>query len=147
MKPEILKSLLVDRELGELTPEVVELLNAYLDHVPEARAEAQATARTVETARETIRRFPELAVTPATTPSSRSEPIRSWFVPSLAYAAAAMAVAAVAGWIGFRTGISETHRDKTAIVARATDHRFEGLWTQYRVVYDSGHSFVVAQQR
>ena len=101
MKSETLRSLLVDKELGELTPDVVELLDAYLTAVPEAQAEADAMTRTVETARETVRRFPELAATPTTTATLRTEVIRHWFAPSLAYAAALIAVAGIAAWLGF----------------------------------------------
>jgi anti-sigma factor RsiW len=147
MKSEILRSLLVDRELGELTPDVVELLEAYLTAVPEAQSEVNAITRTVETARETVRRFPELAVTPVTTATLRTEVIRHWFAPSLAYAAALIAVAGIAAWLGFHAGASKTGTGRVTVAARAPDHRFEGLWTQYQVVYDSGRAtFAVTQQ-
>ena len=38
IKPETLRALLVDRELGELAPEVKELLDAYIEAIPSARA-------------------------------------------------------------------------------------------------------------
>lgn len=145
MKSETLRSLLVDRELGELAPEVVELLDAYLATVPEARAEADTMARTVHTARETVRRFPELVATAPITATSRIEAIRPWFAPSLAYAAALIAVAGIAMWLGFRAGVSNSGADKTTVATRTIDHRFEGLWTQYHIVYDSGRPFVVAK--
>ena len=147
MKSETLRSLLVDRELGELAPDVVELLDAYLASVPEARAEAETMARTVHTARETVRRFPELAATAPITATSPVEVIRPWFAPSLAYAAALIAVAVIAAWAGFRTGVSKSGADKTAVATRATDQRFKDLWTQYQIVYDSGHAFVVAREQ
>jgi hypothetical protein len=147
MKSETLRSLLVDRELGELAPDVVELLDTYLAFVPEARAEAETMARTVQTARETVRRFPDLAATAPMTATSRVEAIRPWFAPSLAYAATLVAVAGIAMWLGFRAGVSASGTDKTAAAARAPDHRFEGLWTQYQIVYDSGRAFVVAKEQ
>lgn len=146
MKSETLRSLLVDQELGELAPDVVELLEAYLATVPEARAEADAMAHTVHVARETVRRFPELVATPTATATSRVETIYPWFAPWLAYAAVLIAVAWIAAWFGFQAGVSKTGVDRVVVAARAPDHRFEGLWTQYHIVYDSGRAFVVAKQ-
>ena len=149
MKTETLRSLLVDRELGELAPDVAELLDAYLANMPEARAEADTMARTVHTARETVRRFPELVATPSTTnATSRVETIRFWFTPSLAYAAALIAVGVTAAWLGFHAGVSNRSVDTKVTVTRAPDHRYDGLWAQYQVAYDSRRgAFVVAQRQ
>ena len=125
MKSETLRSLLVDKELGELTPDVVELLDAYVTSVPEARSQIDIVARTVHTTRETMRRFPELIATPSTTNATpRIEVIRRYSL----------------------TGPGK--RDPSVTVTRAPDHRYEGLWAQYQVAYDSRRgAFVVAQRQ
>ena len=46
MNPQYLESLLSDRELGELSPEAADLLEAYLRLSPEARVRAGAMAAT-----------------------------------------------------------------------------------------------------
>jgi anti-sigma factor RsiW len=48
MKPETLNSFLLDRSLGELTPELDELLDAYLAHEPAASTRARAYRATVD---------------------------------------------------------------------------------------------------
>ena len=129
MKTETLRALLVDRELGELPPEVKELLDAYIEVVPATRSEVEATTRTLSTARETVRRYPNLEVTTET----KVIPIWMW----LARAAAVIVVAA-AGWFALRPG-------KTAppVVQRPV----KKVWAQYQVAYDSSRGrYVVAQQ-
>jgi len=135
MKQETLQAFLVDRELGELTADVTELLDAYVAAVPAAQAEANATTRTVSTARDTIRRYPYLVPTAGT--ETEVIPIFLW----LARIAAVIAVAAIAGWVGYRTG----HAGKTA--PTVVENRVHGVWAQYQVAYDSRRgAFVVAQQ-
>ena len=147
IKPETLRALLVDRELGELAPDVKELLDAYIEAIPSARAEADATARAVNTTRETVRRFPELAEPWPTKAAVRFELFRFRLAPSLAYAAALVLVSGVAAWVGYRAGVSKPSAEKSAGVTRATDHRYEGLWAKYEVGYDTRRgAFVVAQQ-
>jgi hypothetical protein len=135
MKSETLRALLVDHQLGELPADVTELLDAYIAAVPAARSEADATARTVNTARETIRRYPNLV--PTAEPEAEVIPIFLW----LARIAAVIAVAAIAGWVGYRTG----HAGKTA--PTVVENHIKGVWAQYQVAYDSSRGrFVVAQQ-
>jgi hypothetical protein len=146
MNPETLRSLLVDCELGELAPDIVELLDAYLEAVPAARTEANAITRTVSTARETVRHFPDLA--PTSEVESRVIPMISWLTPWLARAAALVAVAGLAAWIGYHAGASGNSAGNTEVVARAADHRFDGLWTRYQVAYDTHRAaFVVEKQQ
>jgi hypothetical protein len=148
MNPETLRGLLVDRELGELAPDIVELLAAYLEAVPAARSEADAMARTVSTARETVRHFPDLTPTSEAEAEPRVIPMISWFAPWLARAAALVAVAGLSAWIGYHAGVSGSSSGRTEVVARAADHRFDGLWTRYQVAYDSHRAaFVVEKQQ
>ena len=59
MKPDTLHALLIDRALGELPPDVAQLLDAHLAIDPVARDEARRILATVDLAGQTIRRFPE----------------------------------------------------------------------------------------
>jgi hypothetical protein len=148
MKPEVLRALLADRELGELSPDVKELLDAYLEAVPSARAELDATTRTMSVARETVRRFPDLARTSEMETEPNIVSMIPWLVPWMARAAALIAVAGLSVWIGYRAGVSGGSADKTVAVARTADHRFDGLWTRYQVAYDSHRAaFVVEKQQ
>jgi hypothetical protein len=51
MKPEYLERLLIDRELGELAPEVMVLLEEYLELSPEVREQADTTRNLLQLAR------------------------------------------------------------------------------------------------
>jgi anti-sigma-K factor RskA len=142
MNPESLRALLIDRQLGELPPDVAELLDAYVEAVPAARAEADAVAGTVTTTRETISRFPDLAPKVEGQTEIQIIPIFFW----LSRMAALVAVAALAGWLGYRAGQSNAPVNEPAVVAHAADHRFDGLWAQYQVAYDSRRGTVVVSQ-
>ena len=54
MKTETLEALLLDHALGELSPEVVELLETHLAHNPEAAQQADGLASTVQLARQAM---------------------------------------------------------------------------------------------
>ena len=143
MKPETLRALLADKELGELTAEASELLDAYLIAVPAARADADTVARTIRTARETVRRFPELVAKPTSPVGSPVEVVRHWLAPSLAYAAALIAVAGIAAWLGFLAGASSHKANRMlTVTSNVPGASFQGLWAQYRVVYHSGRASV-----
>ena len=144
MKTETLRALLMDREFGELPGDVAELLDAYVAAVPAARAEADATARTVSTTRDTIHRYPDLAPTTEMEVESQITPIVYWLASRLARAAALIAVAALAGWLGYCAGHIASPDGRLqaagntgAAAPRVVDSRFKGLWTQYQVAYDS----------
>jgi anti-sigma factor RsiW len=59
MKIEILEPLLLDHALGELSPEVTALLEAYLAQNPEAAARARALNETLALARQAVAPAPE----------------------------------------------------------------------------------------
>ncbi len=63
MKPEQLESLLMDRALGELDPEVAALLDEYLREHPEAQREAERWVRFVAVAGEAVRAVPPVTGT------------------------------------------------------------------------------------
>ena len=52
MKTDTLETLMLDQAMGELRPEVVELLEAYLTHAPEAAREAAGLVATIRLARQ-----------------------------------------------------------------------------------------------
>jgi len=54
MKPESLEALLLDQALGELSPEVTELLEAHLARSPESAAQSRELASTAILARESV---------------------------------------------------------------------------------------------
>ena len=135
MNPETLRALLIDRQLGELPPEIAGLLDAYLEAVPMARAEADSVAQTLNTTRETIRRCPDLA--PAAETEANVIPIFLW----LARAAAVIVIASAAGWFGYRAG----HAGK--IAPPVVENRVKGVWAQYQVAYDSHRGAYVAVQQ
>jgi hypothetical protein len=129
MKTETLRAFLVDRQLGELPPDTAELLDAYIAAVPAARAEADATARTMSIARDTMRRHPELL------PEAEKKviPVFLW----LMRAGAMVAIVAAAGWLIYRTS-------KTTPVVQK---RAQPVWAQYQTAYDPRRGgYVVTQQ-
>jgi anti-sigma factor RsiW len=71
MKPETLNSFLLDRSLGELTPELDELLDAYLAHEPAALTRARAYRATVDLAHAAL----------ATTTDVKPPAIARWRTP------------------------------------------------------------------
>ncbi|MBE7499956.1 MAG: hypothetical protein HS113_06530 [Verrucomicrobiales bacterium] len=100
MKPESLHALLTDRELGELSPEAGELLDAWLAEHPGA-APAPDVCRLHDTVRMVFARFPELAR--PRPPAWRHSPCRRGWV-ALAWAASVAALLAGTSWVGFRLG-------------------------------------------
>lgn len=156
MKPETLNALLVDHELGELPPDVTELLNAYLGMAPSARHEADIMARTVRTAREAVRRFPELARDTEAHSPSNVLPLVAKLAPWLARAATLVAVAGLGAWLGYRAGVNsipaENERvanvgDTRTVASSPAGADFKNLWARYDVAYDQRRGvFTIARQ-
>lgn len=101
MRPESLQALLLDRELGELPAETVELLEAWLAAHPESATSVPALRRTLETTQAAIRRFPELA---RPEPGRIASPVFRWRLVPLALAASLVLVFGGSAWLGFRAG-------------------------------------------
>ncbi|MCZ7641162.1 MAG: hypothetical protein M5U12_37005 [Verrucomicrobia bacterium] len=100
MKPESLHALLTDRELGELTAEAAELLDAWLAEHPDV-APTPDVRRLHETVRTVFARFPDLAW-PRPAAGRHSACRRGWV--ALAWAASVVALLAGTSWVGFRLG-------------------------------------------
>jgi hypothetical protein len=154
-----------------LPSDVTELLDTYLDLVPTARRQADVMARTVGTARETVRRFPELARGTEVQSPSNVVPIAQW-LPWLARAAMVAAVAVFCSWLGYRAGINsipvqsarmseksggemvgtmQANADKNTAEEPQTTvkggHRTGDVWARYNVAFDRNRgSFTVAVQ-
>jgi len=110
MKPESLQALLIDRELGELPAEAVELLDSWLAEHPGSATAVPELRRAIETTRATVRRFPELARAGAAGESAATESASlrpgggRWRLFPLAWAAAVLVLAGSTAWLGFRAG-------------------------------------------
>lgn len=147
MKTETLQALLLDRELGELSPEVAELLEAYLAEHPAALGESEAAVHTVNTMRETVRRFPHLVAVAEPPEGGRVVAVRSWRYPWLLRAAALIMATSVAAWLGYEGGRSGTTPGNVA-AGQKQGGQFDGLWTQYQVAYDANRRpFVTSYTR
>ena len=90
MNQETLRNLVLDRELGELSPEASLLLDAYLAEHPEWKSESRQTADLLLLASESTRRFPERG-------HAVSAPASSWHGASTRLMALAAAVVLFAG--------------------------------------------------
>ncbi len=102
MKPETLDALLIDRSLGELSPEVEELLLAYLEADPAAAGRQTGLDATLRTARESVAL--KLDRPRRTTPFAELSQGRPWRPrvriawPEILRLAAGLAAGIVLGW-------------------------------------------------
>lgn len=103
MKPETLKRLVIDRTLGELTPDAEELLVAYLDCNADAARSVEDISGIIETANRAVR-IGSKQEEPGPLPSPRfvavasshnRRPLAAWAKP-----VAAAAVIGLAFWLG-----------------------------------------------
>jgi hypothetical protein len=149
MKTESLHALLLDRELGELPSETLELLDAWLAEHPESTAAVPSIRRTLETASAAVRRFPEL---------SRPEPgvitfpgSRFRLIP-LAWAASILILLGGSAWLGFRAGqdsaqkaMAGNHREpEIALPAHAIQKG--GPWARYAFASDPRGGLTVVRR-
>lgn len=114
MKPHELQALVVDWQMGELRPEVIALLEAYLDQNPDARKEVGQIEETLRLTRKAVQQHPELVPSPGTelkadeptgTGGSRRL-LRGGLVPAWFKAAAVLALAGLVGLGGYKLGTS-----------------------------------------
>ena len=134
MKPESLNALLIDRELGELPPETVELLEAWLVEHPDSAAAVPPLRRTLETTGAAVRTFPELA---RLEPNVLELPVSRFRLVPLALAASVLILLGGTAWLGFRAGqdsvqkaTAGNHREPSSVPpAKAVKN--SGPWTRY----------------
>jgi hypothetical protein len=147
MKPESVNALLVDRELGELSAEAAELLDAWLAEHPQSAAVVPSLRRTVAATRAAVRRFPELAW-PEPEPTRARFGLSTVRLPSgprfkwvpLALAASLMFVIGAAAWLGFRAGegsaLLAAKEESPAPTLHANAARSSGPWARYALASD-----------
>jgi anti-sigma factor RsiW len=103
MKTETLEALLLDHALGELSPEVAELLETHLARNPEAARQADGLASTVQRARQALAVTQEAPRRSLAVERLRREQMtrrRRAFIWELARLAACVALGLTLGWYG-----------------------------------------------
>jgi hypothetical protein len=149
MKPESLHALLIDRELKELPPDTLELLEAWLAEHPESTAALAAVRQTLETTGAAVRRFPELARPELDT---RAVPFRSPPLVPLAWAASILLLLGGTAWVGFRVGQDSApavavHKDsEPAAVPGVSPARPDDPWARYALASDQQGGLTVIRR-
>jgi anti-sigma factor RsiW len=144
-----LLALIVDQHAGELTPEVAELLEAYLAQNPTARAEAVRIREALAVTEKTLIHHPKLARVENvhTANSSLAPKGRRQFTASWLPKAASIAVLAVlTGAGGYFAGRKASPRSADGIViAEATSRlpRKDSPWARYRFASDGAGMQIV----
>lgn len=139
MKSESLQALLIDGELGELSSETVELLEAWLAEHPESTAAVPSIRRTLETTSAALRRFPELA---RPEPNVIAFPARRFRLIPLALAASVLILLGGSAWLGFRAGEASAQKamagnhPETAPPPPANAVHNTGPWARYTLASD-----------
>jgi anti-sigma factor RsiW len=103
MKPETLEALLLDHAMGELSPEISELLEAHLAHRPEAARQAAALFGTVVEARRAVAVRAEAPQRPLAVGRLRQAQVvrrRQAFIWEGAKLAACVVLGLTLGWYG-----------------------------------------------
>jgi anti-sigma factor RsiW len=103
MKTETLEALLLDHAMGELSPEVAELLETHLTRNPEAARQAAGLASTVQQARQAVAMSQEVPHRPlavARLQQERRAQRRRAFIWELARLAACVVLGLTLGWYG-----------------------------------------------
>lgn len=140
MKPESLHALIIDRHCGELSPEAAELLDLHLANNPAALAEAERILQSLAITRDVVLRHPELARDARVQRPAGPKARWALAMPSLARAAAALLLAALAGAGGFVAGRSESHavasRTSPPTKTNQAPPRKESPWARYRMTFD-----------
>jgi len=139
MKPESLHALLIDRELGELSAEAVELLDAWLAEHPESSVAPGSIRRTLETTSAALRRFPELARAEHKSNVLAFPAPRLRLIP-LALAASILILLGGATWFGFQAGQqfaqkTASHQNASAVPRENLVNR-AGPWARYALASD-----------
>jgi anti-sigma factor RsiW len=103
MKTENLETLLLDHALGELSPEVAELLETHLARNPEAARQADGLASTVQRARQALavtQEAPRRSLSIERLRQAQLTHHRRAFIGELARLAACVALGLTLGWYG-----------------------------------------------
>jgi hypothetical protein len=139
-----LHALLIDQYLGELAPEVVELLESHLAQNAPARAEAERIRQTMVITQQAVQAHPELArVGNGDSAPVQGPPARRNSMAWLAKAAAIAAMAGLAGAGGYFAGQnSEPAFTAAPLPAPATTlaevPRKDSPWARYQIAHEPG---------
>lgn len=150
MKPQSLQALLIDRELGELPPDTVELLDAWLAEHPESATGIPPLRRTLETTTAAIRRFPELG---HPQPNAAAFLTPHFRLAPLALAASVLILLGGSAWLGFRAGehsgmaLAKSQAEPApAPAALASAAKREGPWARYAVGSDPAGGLILVRR-
>jgi len=138
MKPESLHALVIDQHSGELSPEVADLLEAYLVLQPAARKEAEHITETLLLMNATVAEHPECVrvwaqdgIKPVCVPR------RKMTLPMWIKAAAVIAFSALIAAGGFYAGANHLSSPSPSIKSVASvAPRRDSPWAQYRMALD-----------
>ena len=136
MKPESLHALVIDQHSGELSPEMVELLEAYLATNPTAREEAARIVEVLRLTSEAVARHPECVRVFAPTEIKPVREVRhKWTPPLWLKAAAVVAFSTLTAAGGFYLGSA---RPEDSVIASTTPvaPRKDSPWARYRMALD-----------
>lgn len=118
MSPESFDVLITDRELGELPPETLELLEAYLALHPKAEAEGADVMETIAVARRAVVMPPEIPRSELVVNRLRQERAR-WGMrrrlTAVARVAAGVALGLGIGWLWFARSITTSSTSVAAV--------------------------------
>lgn len=143
MNTSSLHALIIDQHMGELSPEVAELLETHLAQNAEAQAEAERIRQTLDVTQQSVVLHPELARVGAeesALPSGRAlgRIITAW----LAKAAAIALLAGLAGAGGYlaarKPEVLPIAKNTTAPTVLPQAPRKDSPWARYRIAHDSG---------
>jgi anti-sigma factor RsiW len=145
MNPQSFHALVIDRQLGELSPEAGELLELHLAQNPAARSEAERILQSLAVTGDAMLHHPELSRVP---PVSKPSAISSWrrsIAPWMMRAAALVLLTLTAALFGFMAGrarpSSEGGVGTFAVVSQPSPATTKpGPWARYRVTYDPAGS-------
>lgn len=135
MNPKSLEALIVDCSLGELPLEAIELLDAYLELHPEAKAEAKKIEETLAISRQAVSARPKLFSEAALDEErDKEEKIVPLQTSAWMRAAAAIALLTLVGLAGYLAGNRDSgDHESESLLSNATD----SPWARYRIT-DSG---------
>ncbi|MCX6847451.1 MAG: hypothetical protein NTY98_00865 [Verrucomicrobia bacterium] len=148
MKPESLHALVIDQYSGELSPEVADLLEAYLALQPAARKEAEHITETLLLMNATVAEHPEcVRVWAQDEIKPLRVPRRKMMLPMWMKAAAVIVFSAFTGAAGFYAGTSRFSAASSAIAdVTPVEPRRDSPWARYRMALDPhGHGMQVVR--
>lgn len=142
MNTSSLHALIIDQYMGELSPEVAELLETHLTQDADARAEAERIRQTLAVTQQAVIRYPELARIGANVETTTQRSARCGLrTPWLSKAAVIALLAGLAGAGGFFVGRKQESASIAAITtappALPLAPRRDSPWARYRIAHES----------